>query len=170
LFWRGDVGLTAPHGRRGGRVVQPSRATIAEMYEVREALEAQAALLAAERASAPAKALIADAAARSLDGARAVDRNAFAAADNAFHEAIAKSTGNDRLEALVRNSLDLIAAVRRRDFEHVESSSACADAHVAVADAIARGDAPAAAEHMRAHVRHVRDMVLEHIPATEPRT
>jgi DNA-binding GntR family transcriptional regulator len=164
-----EIGLIEADGRRGGRVVQPSRETIAEMYEVREALEAHAALLAAERAGSPAKAAIADAAARSLAGARADDRNAFAAADIAFHEAIARSTQNDRLEVLVRNSLDLIAAVRRRDFEHVEASNACAEAHVAVADAIARSDGPAAAEHMRAHVRHVRDMVLAHTPANEPR-
>lgn len=165
-----EIGLIEPDGRRGGRVVQPSRATIAEMYEVREALEAQAALLAAERAGASAKAIIAHAAARSLAGAQADDRNAFAAADIAFHEAIARSTQNDRLEVLVRNSLDLIAAVRRRDFEHVEASSACAGAHVAVADAIARGDGSAAAEHMRAHIRYVRDKVLAQIPPAEPRS
>ena len=164
-----EIGLIEPDGRRGGRVVQPTRATIAEMYEVREALEVQAALLAAERADAPAKAQIAEAAALSLAGAEAEDRAAFAAADIAFHEAIASSTQNDRLAVLVGNSLDLIAAVRRRDFEHVEASKTCAEAHVAVADAIARGDASAAADHMRTHVRHVRDMVLAQIPPTEPR-
>jgi DNA-binding GntR family transcriptional regulator len=158
-----EIGLIEPDGRRGGRVVQPSRATIAEMYEVREALEVQVALLAAERAGPQAKAIIKGAAARSLAGAEADDRHAFGTADLTFHEAVAASAQNDRLEVLVRNSLDLIAAVRQRDFEHIEASRECAEAHVAVADAIARGDGPAAAEHMRAHVRYVRDMVLAQI-------
>ena len=106
-----EIGLIEPDGRRGGRVVQASRPTIAEMYEVREGLEAQAARLAAERADTQAKASIARAAARSLTGAQANDRDAFQIADLGFHEAIAASTRNDRLETLVRNSLDLIAAV-----------------------------------------------------------
>jgi DNA-binding GntR family transcriptional regulator len=159
-----EIGLIEPDSRRGGRVVQPSGAIVAAMYEVREALEVHAALLAAERADPAAKAIIEDAAARSLAGARADDRDAFGTADIAFHEAVAASTNNDRLQVLVRNSLDLIASVRQRDFEHIEASRACAEAHVAVADAISRGDGPAATEHMRAHVRKVRDMVLAHIP------
>ena len=158
-----EIGLIEPDGRRGGRVVQASRPTIAEMYEVREGLEAQAARLAAERADTEAKACIARAAARSLTGAQANDRNAFQIADLGFHEAIAASTRNDRLETLVRNSLDLIAAVRLRDFRDVEASRRCAEAHVAIAEAIARADAAAAAEHMREHIRHVCEMVLAHI-------
>jgi DNA-binding GntR family transcriptional regulator len=164
-----EIGLIEPDGRRGGRVVQPSRTTIAEMYEVREALEVQAARLAAERADTQARECIARTAARSLTGARADDRNAFQIADLSFHEAIAASTRNDRLETLVRNSLDLIAAVRQRDFEDVVASRRCAEAHVAIADAIARADAAAAAEHMREHVRHVCEMVLAHIPESDLR-
>ena len=159
-----EIGLIEPDGRRGGRIVQPSRATIAEMYEVREALEVQAALLAAERADSEAKAVIKAAARRSLEGAQADDRGAFRTADIAFHDAIAASTQNERLEILVRNSLDLILAVRTRDFEHVEASLSCSKAHVAIANAIARRDASAAADQMRTHVRHVRDLVLEQIP------
>jgi DNA-binding GntR family transcriptional regulator len=160
-----EIGLIEPDGRRGGRVVQPSRATIGEMYEVREALEVQAALLTAERAGRRVKAMIKDAAARSLLGAEAADREAFGAADRAFHETIAASTQNERLAVLVRNSFDLILAVRMRDFEHVEASRSCAKAHVAIAGAISRADGPAAAELMRAHVRDVREMVLAQIPA-----
>jgi DNA-binding GntR family transcriptional regulator len=159
-----EIGLVEPDGRRGGRIVQPSRTTIAEMYEVREALEVQAALLAADRAGPKAKAMIKDAASRSLASAQADDRDASRAADITFHDAVAASTQNERLETLVRNSLDLILAVRLRDFENVEASLSCAEAHVAIANAILRGNGPRAADHMRAHVRHVRDMVLEQIP------
>jgi DNA-binding GntR family transcriptional regulator len=155
-----EIGLIEPDGRRGGRVVQASRPTVAEMYEVREALEAHATRLAAE-------ARIARAAARSLTGAEADDRNAFQIADLSFHHAIAASTRNHRLEALVKNSLDLIAAVRQRDFRDVEASRRCAQAHVAIADAISRADVVTAAEHMREHVRHVCEMVLMHTPDSD---
>jgi DNA-binding GntR family transcriptional regulator len=164
-----EIGLIEPDGRRGGRVVQASRPTVAEMYEVREALEAHATRLAAERADPEAKARIARAAARSLTGAEADDRNAFQIADLSFHQAIAASTRNDRLETLVRNSLDLIAAVRQRDFSDVEASRRCAQAHVAIADAISRADVVTAAELMRDHVRHVCEMVLMHTPDSDLR-
>ena len=130
-----EIGLMKPDGRRGGRVVQASRPTVAEMYEVREALEAHATRLAAEQAAPEAKARIARAAARSLTGAEADDRNAFQIADLSFHRAIAASTRNDR-STLVEFFFDLIAAVRQRDFRDVEASRRCAEAHVAIADAI----------------------------------
>ena len=157
-----EIGLIEPDGRRGGgRVVERSHASIATMYEVREALEVQAAFLAAERGTRSATNIIEEAAARSLASAQADDRAAYREADLALHLAVADAAGNARLVELVRNSFDLIATVRLRDFEHVEVSRACGAAHVSIATAIREGNAVGAGEAMRVHVRFVRDRMLE---------
>jgi GntR family transcriptional regulator, rspAB operon transcriptional repressor len=159
-----ELGLIEPDGRRGGRVVQPSRSSYAQMHEVREALEVYAALMASDRAGEADHRAIRDAAQESNEGARVGDVQRFRTADAAFHEAIARATGNPRLMTQIRNAIDLIAALRERDFRHGGASIRCGAAHIAIADAIEGGDGPAAAELMRAHVRYVRDITLSQMP------
>jgi GntR family transcriptional regulator, rspAB operon transcriptional repressor len=155
-----ELGLIEPDGRRGGRVVQPSKASYGQMHEIREALEVYAALVASDRAEGADRRAIRGHAQESYEGAQAGDVQLFRTADAAFHEAIANATRNPRLITQIRNAVDLIAALRERDFPHGGASIQCGAAHVAIADAIVGGDGPTAAELMRVHVRYVRDITL----------
>jgi len=156
-----EIGLIEPDGRRGGRVVQPSRAAYADMYDVREALEVHSAMLAADRAEPAERSAIASAAESSYAGAKAGEPERFRAADSAFHESVARAAHSPRLLAQIRNCVDLIAIVRERDFPGGGASIECAEAHVAIAGAIAAGDGESAAQLMRTHVRYVRDVTLD---------
>jgi DNA-binding GntR family transcriptional regulator len=152
-----QIGLLEPDGRRAWRVIQLSRPTIDDACEVREALEVSAARAAAERATDEQRAAISEAADRSLEAARAGDKDVFRGWDDRFHRSIAAASGNARLRALIDDTLLLIATLRLRDLPHRQASIECAQAHVAIAATIASGSTNAAGEAMRVHVQQVKE-------------
>jgi DNA-binding GntR family transcriptional regulator len=155
-----QVGLIEPMGRRGGRVIRPSGDAIQYAYEVREALECYTARVAGERATDEQRREIMAAARHSLAGAKAGDLDQFRRADVAFHAGVQAVAANPRLAAQLDDVFALIVTLRHRDTPDRQESTQCGHAHVAVAKAIAAGDADAAEREMRAHVRHVQGFVL----------
>jgi DNA-binding GntR family transcriptional regulator len=152
-----QIGLLEPDGRRAWRVIQLSRPTIDDACEVREALEVSAARAAAARATDEQRAAITEAAERSLEAARADDKDVFRGWDARFHRAIADASENARLKGLIEDTLLLIATLRLRDLPHRQASIACAQAHVAIAATISSGSVNAAGEAMRVHVQQVKE-------------
>ena len=108
-----EVGLVRPDGRRGIRVVDLSSGILDDAYEVREALE----LAGIERTAAAADAVriapIEAAANNAMDAAENDDAESFARWDAAFHLEPAGLSGNEHLVKLLRDTLDLIAAIRQ---------------------------------------------------------
>ncbi len=146
-------GLVEDAPGRGLQVSTLDVASIAQVYQVRGALDALAARLAAERG-------------RPLD-ARLIERGRKAAAgrsvaalieaDHAFHRAIYAAAGNP----LIERSAQLHWSHARRAMGATLQRSALRDTvwdeHEAIADAIAAGDAERAEQLMRAHCRHAAD-------------
>jgi DNA-binding GntR family transcriptional regulator len=161
-----QIGLIEPDGRRGGRVVRPSRDALEHTYEVREALEVFTARAAAERATAAQKQEIVDAAERSARAANEDDLDEYIRWDGMFHARITAVAGNPRLTELIESAFALILALRSRDAQEHDVSVECGRAHVAIAEAIDAGDAAGAEERMREHIRHVRDFVVSVFDAT----
>lgn len=156
-----QIGLIEDDGRRGGRVIAPSRTAIEQAFEIREALEAFTARTAATRATPSQRMSIQASADASLTGAEAGDREAFSQADAVFHERIAATTANPRLVGLLDDACALIATLRTRDLPHARASIECAEGHVAISNAIQAGDGSAAAAAMSAHLAQVKDFILE---------
>src|SRR5215472_6283104 len=96
-------GLVAESGRRGFEVTQLDPARIRQLYEVRGAIDALAARLAAERAKADAggRAQLE----RALHAGRAIDRKTplakLIALDVDFHSAIYRLAGNPAIEEMI---------------------------------------------------------------------
>jgi DNA-binding GntR family transcriptional regulator len=155
-----EIGLIEADERRGGRILSPSRSTISDAYEVREALEVFAAGAAATRSDDRSIRRIYRAAERSLRAASAGDLEEFKRFDDEFHRAIASSTSNQRLELSIERSLTLVSALRQRDVPGTAASIECGQAHMRVAAAIRDRDADGAARAMSDHVRFVADLVL----------
>lgn len=143
-------GLLEARATQGVRVRRPALSEALDAYAVRETLEGMAARLAAERASeAERRELLA-----LLDEVEAAARQDEAAqveADLAFHRRVADLCGN---ASLIR-ALETLAGhvtplkVHTRD---QNATAATTRQHRAVAEAIARGDGPAAEAAMREHV------------------
>lgn len=128
---------------------------VVQVVEVRRALEGEIAALAAERA-APRDLAMLRQALKAIDAAAAAGGDGVAE-DLAFHQAVARATGNPQfqrllgfLEQYLREAMRVTRGneARRRDFaESVRTE------HLALVNAIAAGDAAAA---RRAAVRHMQ--------------
>lgn len=132
--------------------------------EVRIGLEGQAAALAARRRSAADLDRI-DAALRAL-GDRFTDGTTPAAADFAFHLAIAAASGNLLFAEMLRTlagtiSQTMAVALSITQAGSQERARRVLDEHAAIAEAVARGDAEAADLAMRYHLHRSRQRVTD---------
>lgn len=127
-----------------------------DFFEYREAVEAKAAALAAERASEPERAAIRAVIARME--AAGDDWEAEAEADLEFHALIHEASHNLVMLHVMRGLAEMLRRdiffSRRRLFSQPEVSAALLAQHRAIASAILAGDGAAAGEAMRSHVRY----------------
>jgi GntR family transcriptional regulator, rspAB operon transcriptional repressor len=145
----------------GGRVVRPSADSVRHTYEVRGALETLAASLAAGRATQAQRSRLLELATASLAAARDQDAEGFRDHDEAFHDLLAAASSNPYLTRLIGNAYTLTGALRQRDVPSTGDSVDCAEGHVRIAEAVARGDSAAAAAAAAAHVEMVGLLVLQ---------
>jgi DNA-binding GntR family transcriptional regulator len=162
-------GLVAESGRKGFEVTQLDPKRIRQLYEVRGAIDAIAARLAAERAKS-------DAAGRAhlvaaMQAGRAIDKatslSVLIALDVDFHRAIYRLSGNPAIEEMIapqwphmRRSMATVLA--ELDYR----ASAWAEHETIVAHILA-GNAKAAEAAAQAHALTAGRMTEERLRATE---
>jgi DNA-binding FadR family transcriptional regulator len=132
--------------------VATSQVTLAEIWEVRQTLELKTAALAAKnRTDEEARQILALAEAMEQDGE---DREALAAHDIAFHQAIARATRNGLFLQIIRSYAQLMAFAVPQAWEtrttRAQQESALRH-HRELAEAIAARDPEAAAAAMGTH-------------------
>lgn len=144
-------GLVTERGRRGLMVsaVEPDR--LRDLYQVRAALDALAARLAADRVAAGAAVDLVPCLAAGRDALVAGRLEALVAADVAFHRAVHRASGNPAIAETAeaawphfQRSMGLVLgdpAYRARAWRE----------HAAIAEAIDRGEADRAETLARAH-------------------
>lgn len=128
------------------------RGSLLELIELREALETQAAGLAAKRATGR-DLLAMDQALDRMRAALADDADAFVAADTAFHDALARGTGNGLLRralASVAREVEVYKLTTAR--LGTEARQHALDDHDALAACLRDGDSDGAREAMRRHI------------------
>jgi len=136
---------------------------LGELVELRTALEIHAAWLAAERRDPASGARLAGhlAAMRaSLD-----DLGAFLAADQSFHRELAHATDNTALQDLLDITHGLLRTHVAADPDSRRHAEHALVEHQRVLDAVAAGDASAAAEAMRAHMRTSAALLRDSVAA-----
>src|SRR6266516_5199086 len=126
----------------------------ANLVEVREIIEPEIAALAAVRATDEHIAAMREAV-RVMD-ANLKEANAYIAADNDFHRALAKGTQNELILTLVDSIVDLLSEQRKQIFSVDGGPERGQIHHKRILDTIIRRDAEAAREAMRAHLHQVR--------------
>ena len=156
--------------RRGAWVAPLTPRDAAEIYEVRMALEARAARLAAENASgdqirAMAQAL--DQAARNIANKQLIVVGKPSAE---FHTQVVVASGNQKLAAVLRSIGHHVARLRTVQVLSAEESTAqsALEGHRAIYEAIARRQAKRAERLMEEHIRIAYDRIvplLESIPS-----
>ncbi|MFR9728698.1 GntR family transcriptional regulator [Saccharopolyspora sp. MS10] len=145
----------APH-RRGVFVRSLDRHQVEELFDVREALEALAARLAATRASAADVERLGALAAQARDALARGDVDTMSRANTEFHDGVVALSGNELLASVLEPLHGRLAWLFRLN---LEPERVCRE-HAELHTAIAGGEPDRAAELALAHVRASRDMVL----------
>ncbi len=162
-------GLVAESGRRGFEVTQLDPSRIRQLYEVRGAIDALAARLAAMRAAS-------DAAGRArLDAAlaagRLIDRTTSLAElivlDVDFHRAIYHLAGNPVIEETIAPQWPHMRRSMATVLSELDYRGSAWAEHADIAKHILAGDANAAERAALAHARTAGQMTEERLRATE---
>jgi DNA-binding GntR family transcriptional regulator len=138
-----------PQGQKGrGLVVAPiDIENVVHIYEVRSALDALAARLAAQRRTHIDPGLVA----RGRAAAAGTDIRAMMDADLAFHCAIYQASGNPLIEGSATLHWQHIRRAMGEALQAFPLRATVWDEHQAMVDAIAQGDDTAASQLMLAH-------------------
>ena len=144
---------------RGLQVVPLDPAAIRDIYQVRGALDALAARLAAGRRfrMAPEVLEAGRAAARGDDVSAMID------ADLAFHQAIYEAAGNPLIGASAQLHWRHLKRVMGAVLQEMRQREAVWDEHQAIAEAIAAGDADRAARLIEEHSLHASATLAERL-------
>jgi DNA-binding GntR family transcriptional regulator len=156
-------GLLEEAPGRGLVVTMLDPIRIGHLYQVRGALDALAARLAAQnRANIPAVLIE-----RGRKAATGTDVNALIDADMAFHKAIYEASGNP---LIVENAMLHWIHVRRvmgAVLQRQLGRTGIWDEHAAIAKAIQEGDADRAAALSEKHAELARETLMQHLRESE---
>lgn len=156
-------------GGGGLRPRLPDVRTMAEVYDVRLALEE----LTARRASTGGDRELLEAVQRDWRALEAQWRSDpevlktpdFVHRDESFHERIAGASGNATATRMLRSTNERIRILRIHDFTLEARIGATITEHLEIIDLVLSGDADAAAAFMRAHVQRSALVVREQVGA-----
>lgn len=147
-------GLVTTVPYKGPVVTKPTPRSAREVYEVRAALEGQAAALLARRGDPAA---IARMWGCIKDAERALARrhpSGVLEANNAFHDVLASGSGNTLLQALTANLQDRIVLLRVESLSYPGRRSRSVAEHKAIVRMIERGNVEGARRLVEQHVMH----------------
>jgi GntR family transcriptional regulator, transcriptional repressor for pyruvate dehydrogenase complex len=132
------------------------------LVEVREILEVEIAGLAAARATDKELAAMREAV-RVMDESLR-DADAFIAADNQFHEALARATQNALILMLIKSIVNLLSEQRKQIFAVEGGPERGQNHHKRILASVIRRDPESTRAAMRSHLRQVREDVSSMTP------
>jgi DNA-binding GntR family transcriptional regulator len=142
------------------RIVSPSAARINNAYEIRAALEAQAAALAAQRIGPSELDELRELADLTVETCEQNNTFDFRRHDVALHERIARASKNDQLAEMTINAIEVTDVLRTRDVPATAASRRCAHEHVDLVKAISAKDSDRARAIAMQHVASVHERLL----------
>ena len=156
-------GLVLMIPRKGAEVAEITEKNMLDVLEVRRALEELAVKLACERITEEEIQELKDAADAFQKILSEKDITKIAEADEAFHDVIFKSTGNDRLIQLLNSLREQMYRYRLEYLTREEYHPQLLEEHQQIIDRITRKDQSEAAELIDRHIGNQVDVMLEMI-------
>lgn len=164
-------GLLRRTAHKTARVPELARDDIVDLYAARATVEVEALRNLAESGGAPAEALTAQRTLRDALASDGGDAAPLARADVAFHRALVEAQRSPRLarlHGLLMGEIELCTG--QVQSHRLLALGDVVDQHQGILDAVARGDADAAAHLTRTHIEGARDRLLGHYDRTHPQT
>lgn len=155
--------LLVTAGGRGLTVRALAPSEVIELYSMREILEGAAARLAAQHASMPELAALADL--EVAFGREGADYAELARLNRDFHDAIHRAARNAYLDEAIRVLDDNIALLGISTFSAAGRPEAARAEHQAIVEAITERDADGAEQAARAHMRAALRTRLSIVPS-----
>ena len=149
-------GLIRIEARRGAYLRRFSAKEVKDLYDLREALEVYATGVAVLTPKLISE--LRQSVQRTVKLLKSNNRHAHIDEDTRFHELIAFATENDELCRVLANIQSQIWLCRRKTYNL--SSSTAPDAHLAILNALAKGNRKGAQAAMRSHIDFVRQRLL----------
>ncbi|MEM6759150.1 MAG: GntR family transcriptional regulator [Pseudomonadota bacterium] len=145
-------GVLVPGERRGVCVAEYSREQLSQIFEAMHEIEAACARIASQRLNLLTRAEIENAQAQCVAAAESGDRAAYLNANEAFHTAIYRATGNPYIAEIAAEFRQRTGPFRAKKFASAEDLIASAQSHQELIDDIFSEDSATAGQSMRAHM------------------
>ncbi len=145
-------GVLVQGEKRGVFVAEYSREQLSQMFEAMHEIEAACARIVAQRLDFLSRSEIEAAQADCVKAAEAGDRTAYLRANEAFHQAIYKATGNPYMAEIASEFRQRTGPFRAKKFANREDLLSSAQSHQALLGSIFSKDAAAASKSMRDHM------------------
>jgi DNA-binding GntR family transcriptional regulator len=137
---------------RGLVVTELTIKDVEDMLELLRLMDAHAAYLAAQRRTPQQADQLASVTRALMAAAELRDVEAWSKADKPYHEMLLEASGNQLLRQSIQDVRRRLHRITINSATRPERLLACTQEHQAVADAIVRGDADAAAQLMQQHI------------------
>jgi len=159
-------GLVSVQPHMGASVIRLTTDEIGHVYEIRCAIEAQAARKVAARGNPADLAELRHAFTRLVAAAERGDRAGFARLDLAFHETVCRLSANPRLLAIFQSLTALVRPLQREEHERFYPNLAdLAREHEQLLDALASADVELARRAFEEHVDQAQRHVVTYLHA-----
>jgi DNA-binding GntR family transcriptional regulator len=153
-------GLVTSH-RRGWVVRDYTPEEVAEIHEVRAALEGMAVYLACERGSDEAiDEIVAFHHQQNRENLATPPSDYLVEYNDAFHEAVVAASGNRRLEHFVRRNREFFFTYRIARLYSEDEARASLAGHDEIVEALKARDAERGERAMRRHILEARDVII----------
>jgi len=147
--------------RRGAYVADISLKDVAEVFEIRGALEGLAAALAAERASDEEIEQLERLLVEIANCVEEKDVNRMVELDTRFHDYLYKASRNERLGQILSSLREQIQRFRTRTLSNPARMRVALEEHRSLVEALAARDAEAAARAASQHIESAENSLME---------
>lgn len=154
-----ETGLVSLTARRGAYVLLPTAKDTLDLYEIRNALE----LITVEHLCRDTpKEMLLRFRKEFEEVSNDWDAGRFMKMDEAFHAEMSKSAKNNYLDFMLNKVSSILQICRHYAIGSIPKVSSSME-HIAIIDAILKGDAAEAKAKMSLHLEHTRDGLLSYI-------
>lgn len=147
--------------RKGAYVADISFKDIADIFEIRVALEGLAAGLAAERITPEEVEEMERLLAEKSDAINKIDMEKLVDVDTKFHESIYKASRNERLNSIISNLREQIQRFRIRSLAYPGRMKESLDEHRSIVEAIEASDSQQARQLAQEHIENAEHILIE---------